>query len=226
VLYICQVIGFARRRPRRTTGAGAIAVALLLLSAVAIGCGAGQGGGESVPKSETAGSPAGAGEQAKAVADSSHPPRTRPRPSRNEGAAKVEKRSDPSPDAGQGGNGRSGDDPRGGGAAESHRQSLGHKGAKACPKQLGRSQCGALVEGFLKAKEDSDPHAIRKPQDCLDVMGRAACEETITAQDAAAESAGSPVNVDECLKTPTPRCKAVLGPIFEQQYAASQEAGD
>jgi hypothetical protein len=66
---------------------------------------------------------------------------------------------------------------------------------------------------------------MKKPRDCLEIMSRAECEAMFTAQQAAAQQAGHPIDVNECLKHPTPRCRALLEPVLEAQYAASQEAG-
>lgn len=96
---------------------------------------------------------------------------------------------------------------------------------KHCPSGLSAAQCGALAEAFIKANEAGSPHPLNEPRDCLEVMSRENCEAMFAAQAAAAESPHSSVDVDECVRNPTPRCEAVLGRVFEEQYAASQEAG-
>jgi hypothetical protein len=104
------------------------------------------------------------------------------------------------------------------------RRELGHKAAKDCPGGLDSDQCGALVEGFLNGK-GATPHALASPGDCEATMSQAACEAMLGAQKAAAENAGTPVNVEECIENPTPRCEAVLGQMFEAQRSASEGSG-
>jgi hypothetical protein len=58
--------------------------------------------------------------------------------------------------------------------------------------------------------------------DCLQTMSRADCEALLTAQKAAAQRSGTPVNVDDCMRNPTPRCEEVLSQMFEEQRAASE----
>ena len=109
-------------------------------------------------------------------------------------------------------------------AAAAKRRALGRKAAKSCPSGLDAAQCGMLVEAFAK-QDETDPHALNEPRDCVEAMSQANCEAMLTAQKAAAEHSTAPVSVDECVSNPTPRCEAVLGPMFEEQRAASQEAG-
>jgi hypothetical protein len=94
---------------------------------------------------------------------------------------------------------------------------------KHCPAGLPDSQCESLIKGAVQG-DGGHSHAVEKPSDCLGAMSRAECEATLTAQQAAARESSS-VDVNECLRTRTPKCKEVLGPILEEQYAASQEAG-
>ena len=56
-------------------------------------------------------------------------------------------------------------------------------------------------------------------------MSRSECEALLAAQKAASEE-GSSLSVEECMKTRTAKCKEVLGPMLEEQYAASHEAGN
>jgi hypothetical protein len=97
------------------------------------------------------------------------------------------------------------------------------RAARACPGGLTISQCEALVEEIKQAKHSGSP-SVQRPRDCLEVMSRAECEAMLAAQQAAAQQEGSPINLEECLQHPTPRCRAVLEPVLEAQYAASQQA--
>jgi hypothetical protein len=98
-------------------------------------------------------------------------------------------------------------------------RALGKKAAKDCPAGVTAVQCGTLVEAFAKGKR-SHPHPVTKASDCLRVMSRENCEALLSAQKAAAEQSHDPVNVEDCMRNPTPRCEEVLKQVFEEQRAA------
>jgi hypothetical protein len=110
------------------------------------------------------------------------------------------------------------------GSSTSHRSTyVKHKLAESCPDGADRTSCEALVEGFL-ASRDSKSHVVSAPRDCAQAISTADCEATLRAQKASEDTYS--VDVQECLDNPTPRCEAVLRPVFEQQYAASHQSGE
>jgi hypothetical protein len=100
-------------------------------------------------------------------------------------------------------------------------RSIERVAAKHCPKGIDLAQCKALVEGS-KQTQDSPSYVVAEPSDCVKAMGQAECEATYAAQKAAAESAGESVDVQECLRNPTPRCEAILRPVFEAAKEAEK----
>ena len=215
VVYICWVSGFARRLQGPAIGVIALAS---VLGAGAIGCGS----GHQSTASETSNG-AGPAPQTRTSAEA---PTTAPATTTD----KVSPSGQPQPRHAKAGHEEhegSGQParPQAGGPAHGGRHAIGVKAKKDCPSGLSAAQCGALAEAFVKAKEGGSPHPLSEPRDCLQVMSRENCEAMLAAQAAAAESSHSSVGVDECLQNPTPRCEAVLGQMFEEQYAASQEAG-
>ncbi len=58
-------------------------------------------------------------------------------------------------------------------------------------------------------------------------MSEAQCEEILAAQRAAEAESGRSIDPETCLQEYTREyCEAQLGPRYEQQRAASQEAGE
>lgn len=99
-----------------------------------------------------------------------------------------------------------------------HRRAWGHKAAGDCPDGLSAAECGALVEAYGQAKaKGADATTLESPRDCLAVMSRGECEAMLGAQKAAAEAAGTPIIVEECMRNPTPRCEEALKQMFESQ---------
>jgi hypothetical protein len=94
---------------------------------------------------------------------------------------------------------------------------------KHCPAGTDLPQCKALVEG-AKQSTKTRSFEVKEPEDCLEAMSKSDCEATYAAQKEAAEATGESVDVQACLKSPTPKCEAILRPLFEQQQAA-EEAG-
>jgi hypothetical protein len=197
VVYICRVIGFARRLRGRAIGLGALVLSAILLGALS-GCGSDD---EGVSKGE-------AGSPAKTATSGTVPgePRTGPvaegkRPAQGT-AAREKAEGGVGPGAGPG----DGDDAR--------------RLAKICPRGLTRAECRSVVKQLAKA---SPSHRMNEPRDCLEVMSRDECEALARAL---ADARTGSVNVEECVRNPTPHCEEVLGPVLEAQYAASQEAGE
>lgn len=215
VVYICRVNGFARRQRGRANGAAAFAI-VVSLGVGAIGCGSSHdsSAGEKTTSEATSTTEAGTVAEASkgAVADKGNTSRLHDSQQSKAASEDPEGSSRQAPQAG---------DPASGGPVLGGRQAIGRKAAKYCPSGLDPAQCGALVEGFIKTK-GADSQPMNEPRDCLEVMSRADCEALLAAQKAAVERPDSSVSVDECRRHPTPRCEAVLGRMFEEQYAASQ----
>lgn len=211
VVYIWPVTAF----PRRPFGPAAFAAAAVLLVAATlgsafVGCGSSEqdaGSGNSEKAASTAIPPSAGGQsRADGVARSQErqiaKDRTRPdRPSRP--VARAD-------DSGQEG-GRD--------AAKAKPE----KAKPVCPPAFTREECKARIE----AEADRSPsHPVTEPQDCLEVMSRAQCEEILAAQRGAEAEAGPSIDPETCLQEYTREyCEAQLGPHYEQQRAASQEAG-
>jgi hypothetical protein len=232
VVYICGVFIFARRSRRRAAGVSAFLVAAALAAAV-IGCGS---GGDS--PTETTGATAGSPDRQGSTDAGS----TAAQPSERGQAKGADADKDGSGSAGdaqRGGNGASvaatpgepvpagtgkSQGPEGGqGQAVSTggQRSIERVAAKHCPKGLDLSQCKALVEGS-KQTHGTPSYPVTEPDDCVKAMGQAECEAVYKAQKEAAEAGGESVDVQKCLQNPTPRCEAILRPVFEQQRAAEE----
>jgi hypothetical protein len=111
----------------------------------------------------------------------------------------------------------SGDDPRVAGLSPSELRTAVRKARASCPAGVSAAQCKATVEKYVGTPAGPS-HPVVESEDCLDFMGRAECEAMLTAQQAAS-GVGVSVNVEECLRNPTPECEAVLKPILEAQQA-------
>ena len=134
------------------------------------------------------------------------------RPAENPGTARTqdaERNRSPEGTSGQGGD-----------EAETERQAgvegqvTGHELAKICPRGLKRAECKSVAEDLA---EPSPSHTMEDPRDCLAVMSRDQCEAL--AEAVTGTSTGS-VNVEECVRNPTPHCEEVLGPVLEAMYEA------
>lgn len=112
-----------------------------------------------------------------------------------------------------------GDDPKVAGLSPSEYRTAVKKARASCPAGVSAAECKATVEKYVDTPAGPS-HPVVESEDCLDFMGRAECEAMLTAQQAAS-GVGVSVNVEECLRNPTPECEAVLKPILEAQ----QEAG-
>jgi hypothetical protein len=189
---------------------------MLVLGAGAIGCGSSGdgGGGETSVGGDapitTTGTekeaPKAATEAASQTANGEH------------SSSPSESRQSKNSSGKQGGSSPAAPPPQTADSTPGHRQALGHKAAQDCPAGLSAAQCGALVEAYAAARaKGADATEINDPKDCLKVMSRENCEAMLSAQKAAAEAAGTPVNVDECMQNMTPRCEEVLRPMFEAQ---------
>jgi hypothetical protein len=203
VVYICQVIGLARQRRGRATAAAVVAIVALCGT---VGCGS----GGDAPARETASTGAAESTRKDSYAQSHSAANA-------VGAAKARRQ-------GQRGGSGAVSNPTPETAGSRRYKTAFHKAMKECPPGLPGDQCETLVKGAALTK-GSHSSVVAKPRDCLEAMSREECEATLTAQDDASQSDSS-LDVQECLKTRTEKCKEVLGPMFEEQYAASQEAGE
>lgn len=89
--------------------------------------------------------------------------------------------------------------------------------AKICSQGLARAKCKSVARDLA---EPSPSHTMDSPRDCLAVMSKEECESLAKAVTGA--PTGGSVNVEECLKNPTPHCEEVLGPVLEAMHAAHQ----
>jgi hypothetical protein len=88
---------------------------------------------------------------------------------------------------------------------------------KICPKGLTRAECRAAARELA---QPSPSHTMDDPRDCLATMSKEQCESLAKA--VAGTQTGGSVNVEECVKHPTPHCEEVLRPALEAMYAAHQ----
>jgi hypothetical protein len=89
--------------------------------------------------------------------------------------------------------------------------------AKICPRGLSRAECKSVAKDLA---EPSPSRTMDDPRDCLAVMSKEECESLAKAVTGA--PTGGSVNVEECVKNPTPHCEEVLGPVLEALHAAHQ----
>ncbi len=132
-------------------------------------------------------------------------------------------------DTGAGRNGRNQADGRskatgadGHDADSARRQQVKRKLERECPPDADDASCEAMVDGFIAGRGDSKGKPLNDPEDCTQTRSEQECERDLRAQKAAEDTYS--VDVEECLDDPTPRCEAVLRPLFERQQAA-EEAG-
>jgi hypothetical protein len=194
VVYICQMIGFARRPRGRAIGLGVAILSAIFLASLG-GCGS-DGEGESEkgaasPAKTTPGDNA-SGESRKAQGA--------------EGRQSPKGAAVPAKDGNAAGHGAT---PDGGIGAR--------KLAKICPRDLSRAECKSVVRDLA---EPSPSHTMDTPRDCLAVMSKEECESMAKA--VTGTPTGGSVNVEECVKNPTPHCEEVLGPVLEAMHAARQ----
>lgn len=104
-----------------------------------------------------------------------------------------------------------------------HDAAIERVAAKQCPKGIDLAQCEALAKDAEQTK-NAPSYTVTTPEDCLKTMSRGECEALYAAQKQAAEANGASVDVQACLRNPTPECEAVVRPFAEQQQAA-EEAG-
>jgi len=90
--------------------------------------------------------------------------------------------------------------------------------AKHCPDGIDIPRCEALVEDYAQS-EDTPSYEILTPRDCAKALSKEDCEAIYEAQKQAAEAAAPAVEYEKCVRNPTPRCEAILGPVLEQQQA-------
>lgn len=107
-------------------------------------------------------------------------------------------------------------------ANSAQRQQVKRKLEQECPPDADDASCEAMVDGFIAGRGDSKGKPLNDPEDCTQTRSKQECERDLRAQKAAEDTYS--VDVEECLADPTPRCEAVLRPLFEQQQAA-EEAG-
>lgn len=113
-------------------------------------------------------------------------------------------------------------EPRGQDAGSARRRHVKRKLEEECPPDVDEASCKAMVDGFIAEGGHSQGKPLNDPGDCTRTRSKEECEASLKAQKAA-EGTYS-VDVEECLDDPTPRCEAVLRPLFERQQAA-EEAG-
>lgn len=224
------MIGFARRPRRFALRAGALLTVLALLIA-AFGCGssddttvAGSGPATGSDIGDAAGSGAAQGKSEQASGKS--------------GLGGAGNANGVAATVGADGGGKnaktgsradgahSGDTVAGEGAdkkSSKHSAAIEGIAARHCPKGVDLSQCEALAEDAEQAK-NAPSYVVTAPDDCLKAMSQDECEALYAAQKQAAEANGASVDVQACLRNPTPECEAVVRPLAEQQRAA-EEAG-
>jgi len=99
--------------------------------------------------------------------------------------------------------------PRGGGRTAS-------SNSGRCPSGVSRSECELIAEQV----SDTPSFSVSSVEDCVKAIGKEGCERLLEAE-SASKGGNPPIDVNECLKTPTPRCEAALRPILEAEQAAS-----
>ena len=186
------MIGFARRPRGRAVGLGIVILSAIFLASLG-GCGSGSEGESEVEATSPAKTTSGdhaSGESGKAQGAGGKQPA--------KGAAVAAK------DGSAAGNGATPDE-----------EIDARKLAKICPQGLSRAECESVARGLA---EPSPSHAMDGPRDCLAAMSKEECESLAKAVTGA--PTGGSVNVEECVKNPTPHCEEVLGPVLEALHAA------
>ena len=67
---------------------------------------------------------------------------------------------------------------------------------------------------------DTPSYSVSSVEDCVKAIGKEGCERLLEAEKAS-QGGGPSIDVNECMKNPTPRCEAALRPILEAEQAAS-----
>lgn len=198
------------RRLRLWGPRASAALVLPLLFVVAVGCGS----GSSDTTTDAAAPRPAAGDDAAHAAT--------PQPVATPERKRQQSKTGASPQVAQGGD-RGGAERassgRGGSASPSHPKAGKQKVSKACPSGISRSECETLVTGYQQTK-DKPSHPVQEPEDCLKAMSRGECERLLEGQQEAAEKEGVSIDVQQCLRNPTPRCEEILRAAFEAQVAA------
>jgi hypothetical protein len=83
--------------------------------------------------------------------------------------------------------------------------------ARGCLDHFSRSTCAEM-----ESRAEAPSTRVEKPSDCLKTMSKGECEKLLTSQQSAAADDDS-VDLEKCLKNPTPKCEAALRPILEAQ---------
>lgn len=194
-----------------------LATALLLLAFVVAGCGSSDGDESTTPAAAeevTSGSSGGSSGPDESGPDSNGETK------KSKGQSDSGKDADGKSEKEKPG-GKQGDEDSG----NSRSAEIKRKLAKACPKGMDEKTCRRYIEASLEEKEGgSNTTRVSGPEDCVEVMSRAECEELL-AQQKQAEEESSTVNTEECMKNPTPRCEEILREDLERQQAAQQAGG-
>ncbi len=141
---------------------------------------------------------------------------------RSEKGATAKRPAAKSPPGTQDGKGRGG--PHGGAgppaASGGGEQGGGSRTASSdsgrCPAGVSRRECEAIAEQV----SDTPSYSVSSVEDCVKAIGKEGCERLLETE--TASQGGSPsIDVNECLKNPTPPCEAALRPILEGEQAAS-----
>ena len=136
--------------------------------------------------------------------------------------AKAKGTTEKSPPGKQNGEGSGGS--RGGAAPAPASEAGAHRGGSRtansnsgrCPSGVSRAECEVIAEQV----SDTPSYSVSSVEDCVKAIGKEGCERLLETE--RASQGGSPsIDVNECLKNPTPRCEAALRPILEAEQAAS-----
>lgn len=194
MVYICQMIGFARRPRGRAIGLGVVILSSIFLASLG-GCGSdneGEGEKEATSPAKTTPGDNAFGESRKAQGA--------------EGKQSTKGTVVRAKDGSAAGHGATPDE-----------GSDASKPAKICPQGLSRAECKSVARDLA---EPTPSHTMDSPRDCLAVMSKEECESLAKA--VTDTPTGGSVNVEECVKNPTPHCEEVLGPVLEALHAAHQ----
>lgn len=209
VVYIGGVLAFARDSRGPVCTSGAVLLTVLALAVTSFGCGSGDDESSTAPPASPVPQSSGDKPQAavpEASQDSSRAPGAHRRSHSGSQESKLSHPGDREP----------------AGAAEPTSPGPDVTAAEVdarCPATLTHAQCKAVIRATSK---DTPSSALNEPGDCLKIMDRAECEALAAQLQAAFEKSNS-FGFQECLRTQTPKCEEVFGPVLEQQYAASGE---
>ena len=120
------------------------------------------------------------------------------------------------PGGSRGGGRGAGSPPASGDGAHGGESQTASSNSGRCPSEVSRSQCEAIAEQV----SDTPSYSVSSVEDCVKAIGREGCERLLEAEKAS--QGGDPsIDVNGCMKNPTPRCEAALRPILEAEQAAS-----